>query len=761
VGNVKVHETELEGFADVLGDDPILLALFIDTLRRSPVGNPSIIALDVLSAWSNTVIVDLSLKTTEPTTEYGFAIESLAAEIVVRKTLYPAVHDLRSWFPAAGNTAHLLLQLAEAGHLCHISNPYGIPTFEFRHDRILEFFVARTLSIMLDNQPSVPSAVWDPFFTPFLGQAIGHRIRSDAVLDEILVHNPTALIAALPHLSDATPKYSASIKERVRAWLAKDPSVSSPMWRYGASLLHEMTGTAVLEVTDGLSNDRILLEARLRNGDVKAGARVLASRFWPSISAPWIEAIIAQSRIRHESAMVSELGPLLRSPNISDEIRTGVLVLAGYIGNSQLIGDVRKCWQLSKDKKEMVLPALWAALRCTDARPEESIGAIMPVLLDLENDPTGQSYSRRQSVLQEIGWSARHGFTQSALAYLLALGEVEDYRGIVIAILSEVPEATTAPFVVRQMAERDNRARQAGLVSPFPFFWVDRWRRWRTEGRIPESCIDELRKMWKSGTDAEWVRRYALTTWDAAAGDLEGLRSIPPADPLHQSAVWFRMLLGDCAVTPDVLALVPTKPWWLEHISKIWSDELEIFFEARLERHAAAPPENVLSDEDFHLAHVLRDIPPERGERLLTRYWDGLKTRPLFIQLALYLSTVRSRSLAASALQQGGKDVLKHVDYFFGLTTLGLVDKLSLKHLESLRPHLALLSDMAVSHIIEFCGKYGHLRWAETHLLPEYERRRREQTEVNNGQNAGIIKRSVLQWMPSTRDIFAQLLRIA
>jgi len=435
VKNVKVHETEFERFADVLRDDPILLALFVDTLRRDPTGNPSVIAQDVLNSWTSTVIAELSQKTNEPAIEYTSALQSLATEIVTRKTLYPTVADLRDWFPTPGGTVRLLLQLAEAGHLCHISNRYAVPTFEFRHDRVLEFFVAGALSVMLRNHGPVNPAAWDPFFTLFLGQAIGRHICSDVVLDEALIHNPNALIAALPHINDGDSNYVAGIKQRIRGWLAKRSSTPPHVWHYGISLLRETNGKAVLEVTDDLRDGPVLLQARFRNGDVEAGAHVLASEFWPSVNASWMEAIIGQSKIHHESEMVPELGSLLRSLNLSDDLRAGALILAGYIGNSQMIGDILKCWELGKDKKELVLPALWAALRCTDAHPDENIGAIMPAVFELEDDPTGQTYSRKQSVLQQIGWSARHGFTKSALEYLLLLGQTEDYCRVVIAIL--------------------------------------------------------------------------------------------------------------------------------------------------------------------------------------------------------------------------------------------------------------------------------------------------------------------------------------
>src|ERR1700691_5455381 len=130
LGNQEVHETELDGLAEVLKDDPILLALFIDTLRRNTTSKQSGIAGDVLHSWTSTVILELSRKTDEPALEYASALEALATQIVIRKTLYPTLADLRAWFPGPGNTVRLLLQLGEAGHLCHFIDRYDVPTLE-------------------------------------------------------------------------------------------------------------------------------------------------------------------------------------------------------------------------------------------------------------------------------------------------------------------------------------------------------------------------------------------------------------------------------------------------------------------------------------------------------------------------------------------------------------------------------------------------------------------------------------------------------
>jgi hypothetical protein len=756
VGPVHFHGAELEQFADAVKDDPILLGLFIETLTLNTDRSPAAIAANVLHSWTEAAIAELTRETHEPASSYAMALQRLASEMVVRKTLYPTVDELRSWFGETDETVRLLLLLAEAGHICHLSKRYARPTFEFRHDRILEFFIAGAFARMLqEDRPDNP-AIRDPFFTLFVGQAIGRRVLPDAVLDQLLAQNANALIAALPYVEEGDAEYAASVKRRVHVWLMNR---SAPLqeWHHGLATLREISSKAVLDVSNGIAGGPILLEARLRNGDAAAGAYVLASEFWPSIQAPWMEAIIAQAALHHGPKMLSELQDVLGSTDSSDDVRRGALVLVGYIGNAQMMGAIRECWAASKDKQKMVLPALWAALRCADARPEATIEMMLRVILELQDDPTGQSYSRQHSVLQDIGWSSRHGFTEAALRYLLELGEKEEYLRVVVAILSEIPSATTARFTVRRIAEWSNQARQGGGFSPFAMTWPDQWRRWKAQGRIPDSCIDELRKMWEGQSQPEWVREYALRVWNAAAGDLEALCSVSADDVLHESAVWHRMLSGDRSVTPDVMSMLAAKPWWIEQIPKIWSERWAPVFRAHLERHVAALPLSPWSNEDYWFAHVIRDIPTAIAEKFLAEYWKKLRSRPLFVQAALYVSTDRTRKFAADALEGADKKTLDHIGSFFGFMMSGLVDRLSMKHLESLRPHLGLMDDMTVAEIVDFCGKHGLLKWARTYVLPECERRRAQSSPVGGEPRRGFVERCISQWMPSKEDIFAEL----
>ena len=136
---------------------------------------------------------------------------------------------------------------------------------------------------------------------------------------------------------------------------------------------------------------------------------------------------------------------------------------------------------------------------------------------------------------------------------------------------------------------------------------------------------------------------------------------------------------------------------------------------------SAESSEDMQSDGSHFLAATLRDIPTADGERLLLKHWQGLRHNPRFIQVALYLSTAESRARAAESISQVAADakVLELVSMFFGFMTLGLSEKLSARHLESLRPYIRRLDSMCIVDMLEFCQRHGLWDWATEVLRPE------------------------------------------
>jgi hypothetical protein len=90
--------------------------------------------------------------------------------------------------------------------------------------------------------------------------------------------------------------------------------------------------------------------------------------------------------------------------------------------------------------------------------------------------------------------------------------------------------------------------------------------------------------------------------------------------------------------------------------------------------------------------------------------------------------------------------------------TTGLADRLMIDRLDSLLPYLHLMSDFSLGEMLTYCGRYGQLYWARTHLRAELARRGKLERPTDDKD---FLDRMVLEWMPSEEDIFAELQRIA
>src|SRR5260370_8285273 len=189
-----------------------------------------------------------------------------------------------------------------------------------------------------------------------------------------------------------------------------------------------------------------------------------------------------------------------------------------------------------------------------------------------------------------------------------------------------------------------------------------------------------------------------------------------------------RVLRGDREVVPYVVEAASQEVHWFFVVPQIWCTELKRVVDAALSKLAGGPAANrdVWDNTHHFLADLLRDIPPTESWALLAKHWRGLCSKvPLFVQVALYLSTPESRTYAAEAITHIGPDAesLRDVDTLFRFMDSRHAHRLTVGHLESLQPFITQLPDSCLSSMIQFCGRHNHWPWAVEYLQPEVERR--------------------------------------
>ncbi len=752
---VKFSDLELADFAEVLKDDAILLGLFAESLKKQTEASPLALAQDVIGNWVDHAVGDVAEKSGSAIAQYKYALRQLSSEMICRKKLYPKWAELEGWFSSRQQIPALIGQLAAKGAICRLSDQGGSNEFQFRHDRILEYHLRESLSEMLAQDPPDDS-VWDPFFVPYMGWVLAGGRVSSKLLDMVVESNPVALIAAVEHLPTVRSEGTDAILAKAQAWLESASGVLPSIRDDAYSLLASIVSPHFLALTEGLGTDPRILFGRLRNGDAASGALVLSERFFPAVHHQWLETLIHRAKLRHRARLVSGLGEVLRRRDLADTVRRGALTLAGYLGDELLASAVLEAWNNTPDRNRLLVEFSWAGLRCSNADPEEVLTPIFAAILDLKDDNQGGLLSERQSVLQELQFAARHGFSDAVLRYLTRLGQSEQYQGIVAAILDGTTHPIAVDFVVRTWSLRRHRAEERGGFFP----WKPRWseQRGRTEGSvpIPLASVDALRILWQEEGNPDWLRTYALDVWAEVGGELPYLQAIPETSTLYISSIWHRAKLGDKAIVRQLIDMLDEKPWWLPLLAKVWCEEAADTVDQYLT--VAESDKVAASDRNYELAHTLRDIPVGEAQQLLFKHWQGLSRKPPFIQTALYLSTDESRERAAESvrLMVSDPEIFRHISMLFGFRTYGLSDRLSIRQLESLRPYLDRLDAMCIDEMLRFCRRHGYWSWATEVLQPECSKRAKaaETRECNKFDvNPHLSKR----YFPTDADLLEGL----
>jgi hypothetical protein len=755
-------DPELGGFAERLHDDPILLGLFGRLLDAEPSVTPISVCENVIGRVVEQAVGELAATRLTLPADYTGALASLSAELIRRRSLHPLWSEVETWFGSQSAVRDRLAQLAAQGHVCQLSGTVGPPRLEFRHDRILEYHLSQAATTMLTAEGEDREAVMDPFFTPFVGRAIARCELPSAALDWTRQRNPPAIIAAVPYLSTAASTYADGVVQLARDWL-QHPGNSPDSMRYAALwTLARTSSPRIHAVTEGMPGNSWVWEARLRNGDAVSGVLALSGRFYPAMRYSSLESLIEEARTHHRTRLTDQLRTLLRSATLTDRERFGALCLAGYLGDHELSADIRFAWENAPDGRGILLAALWAGFRCAGDAPAGLVGPMMPYILVLQYDESGQSLDERHSLLQELGFASRHGFGEPMLAYLADLGTAqEQFSWIVAAILDEIDHPIAIRYTARLLAENKYKSEQAGGFSHWAITWGDRWTRedGKHSGLSPAS-VAALKSLWEDAASQDWLQDYAFSRWASHVRDLAELQAVGSESRHHESAVWQRAVRGDRTASRYVLTKFNSDIYWSHVVPPVWAEEFDPAIDAVLGRFAddSAARACPRSNAHYYLGHLLRDIPSVAAERLLAKHWDRLSYSPLFVQAALYHDTPQCRELAASSLARSepGDEPLKHLDSFFGFFTQGLMDRLTRRHLDSLVPYLSRLEDGCLVDMLEYCRRFQHWDWAVTHLQPEMHRRTTTSTPDTDGKPPRIARKAC-RWFPADDELVVEL----
>lgn len=754
-----------------LGRDPILIAMYADSVVKQSVVHPPAIAIEVIDRFVK--VAEQEAATSQAghlEFEYEQALSSLATHMLIRRNLYPSWKGLQQWLQTNRSAdVDAIRELCRLGKICRMNSRSGENHFEFRHDRILEHFLARAMQAMLTKWTLNANVLADPFYASYLGRALVFHQPSDDLLSWVRLNAPLALIASLRFL----PVLPSNIADRMamagKQWLeaaSKDKSTPPTLLFESYRLLEEIDSPLLLKITESLGRHRLLARARMANGDVSAAIIEFSDTRWfaPSVNDRWLDAILSRAFHRHKERLIKDSMELLLQPDLSDDDRYGLFILAGFIADGSLATSVKTAWDRANDKSSILLPALWAGLRCATSNPANILDGLMDVWAMLPDDNTSRTISERTEIAEELRFAVPRGISEQVLRYLIEQARSKEaLRWPINFTLQHLDHPLAVMFLIEEAAEVQNKLKGTGGISPFIIHVRDQWdpTRERNGKRLPPETIQVIRDCWESQTADPQLRETAFQFWVSAIDNLETLRPISADHPQFKTVLRRRATLGDLSAGPLIKPLISSGNHWFRVIGKIWTEQFtDLLDDALLKLRELSPFDYTGGSTNAHymLADLLRDIPPRHAQPLLVKHWDHLKFSRRFVQVALYIGSPECIALATEAIKGYPENIdpFEHINFLFGFMTSGLNERLEFRHLEVLLPYLTRLSDHVLIDMAELCQRRGYREWGKKHLQPEFDRRRTLLPKVEKEKQEYVERLGRIHF-PSDKDLFEEL----
>ena len=163
-------ETQLRQLVETLGYDPILMAMFGELFRNSSTGNVDALAPEVMKRFISSARAEAASSGSYIEADYQEALLALARSMLQHRELYPLWSDVTHWL--TDQQAAVVRRLVALGKICRVTERSVEQRFEFRHDRILEYYLASALGAMLEAPNEHGSVLSDLFYATFWGERL-------------------------------------------------------------------------------------------------------------------------------------------------------------------------------------------------------------------------------------------------------------------------------------------------------------------------------------------------------------------------------------------------------------------------------------------------------------------------------------------------------------------------------------------------------------------------------------------------------------
>jgi len=722
--DIDATDIQLGDIAEALGDDPLLIAL-----RRS---NSSHAAADVIGSY-----IDYNLRQAESSdalaADLQDALTALAERMIAERDLAPSWKTIKDWFATDALVQASLRKLIHQQQIVRLVPQGGEQVLGFRHDRVRDFLLSNAM-LSLTCKGELPESIWpDPYFSDLFGSVLENLPEAD--LTKVQRLNPASLLSALKR-ADLGADVRDEVLKRTRDWMASAgfAKQQNQFQRYHAiELLAQTDGPYVRQLIEQFEDTHWgKIEAGLRNGDVRAGARLCYSSE-PSGRHDIRDRLINHAVMKHPE-FVRELAELIECPSITDDGLAGALNLAGEIGDPSLLPAIDTAWQRDPTTERINYCWIWAALRCFDGTHRELLDSLCSVWASLPEDDPEKEHSRPRWDLTgySIPWALARKPNEFAIHYLLEKAEAcPDLNWSITSILEKVDQPEAVIFIAQKMASIDHKIEGTDSFNVFANTGHAIWDAKDHGRRMSEASRIALSQIWQDQEQDKWLRVRAFGLWNQTLynDELADLDGFDDDEALAEAVLRTRLQKGDKTAIPLLRKRLTSEEEWRErwwfNVRRVGLDELTDLVEETLsERRASKPktPKDGDSDTDYILSELLMDRRNGYAEQVLLSHWDHLSASKRFVQAALYIATPELVERAHKVIKASDDPGIwfEHLSMHWGFKTVGRPGIVDQRQLEAIKPYIPTMDRMSVSAIFDSCNKLGLHVWRKEFVDPTY-----------------------------------------
>lgn len=764
------HSNDMSRLLYSLGGDPLLCGLALANLSQPFSEDRSQIVRDI---FENTVEGALrqaqELGPAGATQgDYRAALSAFIQHALRRGEPAPVWREVRR--ELGDRDADLLHALNRTNSLGWIETDAEDERWQWKHERLRDALIGRWLAVhiaphCIADTPTDEDVAWlnDPGLAEAWAMAlvfVPNEADRETLIGSLAENHALALAEALRQdLFIDNPRLSNALSTRLASVLAGYPDDAEEFvsGQRGAILakLARTYNVDVLSILDGLKDNFLIWEARLRNGDLSGGIEWIKRHkmdFLPGSRYLSLESAIRDFEAAVAGARDTVVTDLQQQALSHPDSFYAAAQLAGYLAWPELARPVWEAWNtldLPYERKLQMLDAVvWAIARCGDEgmRPQLEQALLSVREISDEGRAQGKGSDRMWQFLHPMRFSSRWPISNMGVeTYIKVAREQPDLDESILYFLAEMDDSEAVAYYAESIAKGKwtGHLKDGESIDP-----VDETRRNR-EGQaefahwsVPVKPQTRER-LWQlvTGNDLG-LSAGAFTLWKrfATQDDLQKLETISEGHALFNEALKVRLKLGDRSAAPYLIKHMEAdlKGWpiWSGYAPFIYDAPgvAEAFFasikaqaEGELESkiRVGAPKigakarrkasRRMRRREQVVLPFLaIKHIPPGDLRRLISEQRKFLLRWPR-AWCPLWQSGVpEALALVRDAFAARKSTKRRPPSLFF--TPGGFPYVVSRRMLDVIAPFLDLFSEGDHEYLVELCTSNGFQDWAAKHL---------------------------------------------